>query len=910
MKPYFRYWGKARPEKGGDESAGPRCHPLPYHSLDVAAVGACFLEENATLVALLKKQLGGTEEDCKCLVLWLMALHDVGKYNVVFQSYAPFAVQALRGKPWDNPPKKAERHDLAGYRFLLNLFQDWDLVHRSFPEIDEDDAYLIEDWIKPLISAVTGHHGEPPNCGKQEAAFERLFPEEVIEDVLTYIEDLRKLFPFSLSTFTGIRDEDFPCRISFLLAGLSVLCDWIGSNRNWFPYQEPEWELSGYWERALAIAKNTALPESGVRSAPVSPPQDFKHILGEFNPSPLQAFAMGCDLETGPSLTIIEDLTGSGKTEACHILAHRLMAASEGQVFGIAMGLPTQATSDLMFSRLAAFYQTLFEEEATIFLAHSKRESHDLFRTFLGKDKTPKEMELKEEPIPAGSEKLRWIGDNLKKCLLAQVTVGTVDQMMLSVLPARHYSLRMFGLWGKVLVLDEIHAYDIYMRTILQALVGYHLALGGHVVLLSATLPFSLRQAFCETFSKVVGQKIFLEEPEEVAAIDYPLVTQVNCGPTPLIETPVEPRRGTTKEIGIRYVSTAPYEQIMEWLAEGKCVCWIRNTVDEVLEAYEVFSGKEKLEVVEVFHARFVLDHRISVQKRLFEQFGPNGDQSSRAGRLVLATQVIEQSLDVDFDRVVSDLAPIDLLIQRMGRQQRHARDIHGRRLEPGLADQRGPFEFWVYGPEYEDEPGKGWGSEWSGGTLSVYRQTHWLWRTARWLQNNPQFQLPADARRAVEAVYHSADTPVGLMEAEDKAFVDDAGAGSRAKGLVVKVDTGYVHVPGFVENAEVMTRLDLYTDTWLPAFWRDGKWRFLSDSKDINMALISVRKGRVEVKPVLNAAQENAWRELQEQFPMLKNPDTMLLPLEEKNGYFEVRGENKDYFYTRKKGFWWEDRA
>ncbi len=256
--------------------------------------------------------------------------------------------------------------------------------------------------------------------------------------------------------------------------------------------------MESYWLVAQNNAKH-AVSEAGVLPSPVARIVGYKDLIGpDATPTPMQKWAQEAQLLNGPALILIEDETGSGKTETALMLAHRLMVA--GSAYGLYVALPTMATANAMFDRLAAAYRRLFKEDTnpSIALAHGARDMHAGFRAAMAWNRQ------KENPysgstsrdasdLTASAACTEWIADDRCRTFLADAGVGTIDQTLLAVLPNRHQSLRLLGLVQRVLILDEVHAYDAYMNRELERLLEFQAGLGGSAILLSATLPQSTK---------------------------------------------------------------------------------------------------------------------------------------------------------------------------------------------------------------------------------------------------------------------------------------------------------------------------------------------------------------------------------------------------------------------------------
>jgi CRISPR-associated endonuclease/helicase Cas3 len=288
--------------------------------------------------------------------------------------------------------------------------------------------------------------------------------------------------------------------VSWSLVGLANLADWIGSSRTHFPYHAPNTTLSAYWAYAQAQAV-AAVNEAGIAATVPSADQSVKRLFpGITTPSPLQAHLASVELPDGPLLAIVEDVTGSGKTEAAILLAGRLIAG--GRAYGLFFALPTMATANAMFDRLSEGYRRLFADasQPSLVLAHGRRALHPGFEASILPHAANEKREAHAERIGDASSAVcaAWIADDRRKAFLAHVGVGTVDQAFLAALPVKHQAMRLWGLADRVLIVDEAHAYDAYMGRELERVLEFHAALGGTAIILSATLPAAQREALLE----------------------------------------------------------------------------------------------------------------------------------------------------------------------------------------------------------------------------------------------------------------------------------------------------------------------------------------------------------------------------------------------------------------------------
>lgn len=773
----LQFWGKARPSP----SSRNAFHPLVYHSLDVAAVGQVMLESRADLTALFADRLGMAGGDAAAFVTFLLALHDVGKISTSFQQQAPElwpggALGTLR-------PAPRLRHEAIGRHRLIELSAGDGLS--LFADLKRSVRCL-------LLDAVTGHHGRPPDeIGPLLAIDQACTP-----FVRSFCDVMGDLFrPIQVS---GLRKSDASA-LSWRLAGFTVLCDWIGSNQAWFPYEPPDHDPQAYLETVARPRAAGALDAAGVRGARVSRATSFAALTNSRQrPSPIQAWAERADLPQGPALVLIEDMTGSGKTEAALILAKRLM--DRGSARGVFVALPTMATANGMYARLAASYRRMFDDGETpsLVLAHSARGLHREFARSIAPYKTdvlgfdsvsggdaPSIGEAASESEDAadrvgddaGAACSAWVADDRRRTFLAEVGIGTIDQAFLAVLPTKYQSLRLFGLADRVLVVDEAHAFDPYMGEELLTLLRFQAAQGGSAIILSATLPAGKREAIMAAFAKGLGGA-----PANASNDAYPLTTVVGrCGGSEQAHAtrPDLPRTLSVKRIGsdadaCTYIETAR--------RRGAAVAWVRNTVDDVLDAAAMLEAKGH--DVTVFHARMAMGDRLTVEAEIVARFGRTGPPEGRPGILV-ATQVIEQSLDLDFDAMVSDLAPVDLLLQRAGRLWRHA----GRsRAVPGP-------ELAVVSPEPVQDAGRRWYEAAFPRAGWVYEDHALLWLSAHALFGRPAWRIPEDVRDLIQAVDSGLETRSFPPAFERKANEAEGAAGAEqaaAKANLLKIETGY----------------------------------------------------------------------------------------------------------------------
>jgi len=544
-----------------------------------------------------------------------------------------------------------------------------------------------------------------------------------------------------------------------LLAGLTSFADWIGSNEDWFPYGTPKdcRDLPAWFKSRRAKA-DQALDGIGwkLRTPLSTGAKSFEQVFG-VAPRPLQqtvADALNCAHE--PIIMLVEAPMGEGKTEAA-FFTHRELQRHLGHR-GLYVALPTKATGNAMFERTLEFLRHEGPERTLdLQLLHGATLLNDTFQNL--------RIHGIHDPLTGGEIRAGEWFTHKKRALLSDYGVGTVDQALLTILPVRHNFVRLWGLANRVVVFDEIHAYDAYTGTLLIHLLRWLVALGSSVVLLSATLPLSIR----DKLAGVMG----LSLPEQEC--DYPRLTIFRQDMCKQVHFKADPaRRQTIRLCGISPDLPSMYTAVEQHLAGGGMGMVLLNTVQRAQDMYQLFPdgdpityeglrvGKRLADGTELFlfHARFPADWRQKREDRVLEIFGRTGKRYGR--KILIATQVAEQSLDLDFDLIATDLSPIDLVLQRAGRLWRHAR---GPRCLPeplllvaGLVDEQPP-EFgrplW-------------WGA--------VYREDLLL---STWilLQNRQVLTLPDEIDSLVQAVYEEqVHVPQSLKERMEKALTSGDG--------------------------------------------------------------------------------------------------------------------------------------
>lgn len=758
----FHYWGKASNEIDGDTA----CHLLPYHSLDAAAVASAWWRADHSIRRAFQSASPLDEAVLKNWVLFFIALHDLGKFDFRFQRKSPQTAFSLWPGFNDAADDREYDHGRGGFCWFVSEAEDYGL-----------DADGLEAAI-PWARAVTGHHGRPPSGDYIQRATAREADHHVIahdrKARALWIETLKSLFlaPLGLPLGADTIPSLSPDFASTFLAGFCSVCDWLGSNTEYFPYAGlPTGSLEAYFKDREKRARR-ALMESGLLEKPLSH-GGFGALFPEHRPRGVQTVTDALPLE--PGLTIIEAPTGSGKTEAALAYASRLL--SDGEAESIIFALPTQATANAMLTRLENVAARLFPSGANVVLAHGKAAFNPGFID-LKRSAQPSTAQGETEALVQCA---RWLATSRKRVFLGQIGVCTIDQVLLSVLPVRHNFVRAFGVQKSVLIVDEVHAYDTYMYGLLSAVLQRQRCAGGSAVLLSATLPASTRRDFISSWGAS-------HDDGEVAA--YPLLTHASgevrtyglspgdMPPGRVVSALLRPSAGLLPDKTF-------LDQVTAAAMRGAQVAVICNLVADAQKIYLDLVSKGNVPV-RLFHSRFRFMDRQEIEEEVVRLYGKKGKRNG--GSILVATQVIEQSLDLDFDWMVTQICPVDLLFQRLGRLHRHERTR----------------------PEGHETPrvtvlthnGDGYGLH-----KLIYGNTRLLWRTEELLREHGEISFPGAYRKWIEDVYSEEPWPSEPEEIiRDAERFEEEKLASRynARNLV---ESAVTPLPDTDDSAAALTR-------------------------------------------------------------------------------------------------------
>lgn len=809
-----RFWAKTF---AADLMAGISYKPVLHHLLDVAAAAYCLLQAKPGLLRRLAARHGVPEARLLQVLAFLAGLHDLGKISRCFQIKWPEIWP--EGELGPLLPVAGRSH----WRNTALLLRDPSiapLLAGLFPSVKP--AYL-QSQMAPLIAAIAGHHGVPPSpddmtrdAGNDPDLGPQLVP--IAAHVAGELARILKPEPLD-----GLKDNSTFKALSWPVAGLITLADWVGSDAAIFGPQDPDMGAADYWPLALEAA-GKAVREKGLCPPAAFAAPDLARVApaAAIAPRPLQQAAAELPLSGAPALVILEDTAGAGKTEAALVLAARMLAEGMGE--GVFMALPTMATANAMYGRLAPVYRQFFEDGSSpsLVLAHGQARLSQLFRASAAQA-APASRDPGGDEQPVSAFCASWLADSRRKALLADVGAATIDQAFLAVLRKKHLALRQAGLASHVLIVDEAHCFDAYMGKELEHLLELHAMLGGSAIVLSATLAGAQKTAMLKAFAKGLGMRTAqgLDAGADPADVPYPLITRLDAGTVTRMAPGTDPR--LHREVTVRRAASreAVMQEALEAARRSAAVAIICNAVDPAIRMFEALRQAGGVPV-DLFHARMAQVDRQAIEAEVLSRFGKEAPPERRAGRILVATQVIEQSLDLDFDLILTDLAPVDLLIQRAGRLWRH---MQQRPLETR------PFDapcLVVLSADPDEVADAKWGVDTLQQAAFTYRRPAVMWRTARHLFDRGRIVSPADMRPLIEAVYNAAswdDVPEPLHQAQQMAEGEEQGNRQLAKFNLAAPADGYTGLQDQLSSdEEIGTRLGEATLTLRIARMQDGR--------------------------------------------------------------------------------------
>ena len=791
-----RVWAKS-----GYDPESRRWLPLWLHLLDAAAVAEHLARTWLAPTAgdLIEREFAGSTsglppaDEFRLLASWITGVHDIGKCTPAFSVQVPNRDDRMKEAGLDHKPSevlKPERHKmphaLAGHLIMSSWLRN--------------EHGWAKDPAEALASVVGAHHGIPPTTaalttdtsGREHLLGEGGAWDTTRRELLDLVTRRTQAGPLLPQWAQHKWSQPFLVELS----GLVIVADWIASTEAYFPLLD----LDDDGARLLALKTHASRTAAGLHRLEIPAPwrprddgADADALLADRFDLPegtratdvqTRALAAARTMEL-PGLLIVQESTGGGKTEAA-LMAAEVLAARTGRA-GVLFALPTQATTDAMFSRELSWLERIEEaytaggapSDFAVQLVHGRarlneearvlrRRGYEIRDQLLGAlggqaDSVPRpagigwdEEEARTSRTASAKRRRRadlailaWFNGR-KKTMLADFVVTTVDHLLFEAMRAPHLAMRHLGLSRKVVVVDEVHSYSTYMNVYLERALTWLASYGVPVVLLSATLSEARCTALVDAYRRglrlAAGEKV--PTTPETVRTPFPCLVTAGRERTEVTATSASGRRSTVRLRRLTKDALVPL--LTETLADGGCALVVRNTVRRAQETYELLRETFG-EDVGLNHARFTIGDRLAKDADLLRRFGPPRSRPDRPHRaVVVATQVVEQSLDVDFDLLVSDLAPIDLTLQRMGRLHRHNRP-----RPPRLAT---PTCYIDYLPSTtSDDPAV------EPGAKAIYGEQDMLMSAAaldRVLDGPGVVTVPDDVHDLIEAVY-GADAPV-----------------------------------------------------------------------------------------------------------------------------------------------------
>ncbi|MDO4466871.1 MAG: CRISPR-associated helicase Cas3' [Bacillota bacterium] len=712
--------------------------PLWIHSLDTYYVMEYLLDNWLTESGLYSFSSRLSREELKQIALFVSLFHDFGKSSLVFQSKISSSSEDLKEmlvkngvlvKPMNNPALRDYKdcpHSVAGESLLL-----------------------IKECPPSIASIIGAHHGNPWDKGEKiSGEIEDDLEEDGIDEVYRNFRfslllwgyknqrqfwiDIQESFYSWAMDFLHIKSLDVLKDVvdteAVLLTGLVIMADWLASNEEYFPLIPYDHDLSFDMENRIKQGiEKINLPPSWQPERILDPIRLSEKRFG-FSPNAIQQEMINTVMKSeNPGILILEAPMGVGKTEASLLAAE---AFSKERVSGMFFALPTQATSNAIFTRVIDWGKEQSEEnKLSIRLAHGMASLNENYRSLMDDGK---HVSCNTDDYEKNNLIVHDFFRGSKQALLADFVVGTIDQVLLASLKQKHFMLRHLGLCGKVVIIDECHAYDAYMNEYLERTLQWLGKYRTPVILLSATLPYERRTSFIKAY---LGNSKNTEGASWKKSIGYPLLTWTDG--SNVHQKKLE-YSGTHLEVKVD-TNTRDIEQVCQLLnnqlMDGGCAGIFLNTVKRAQEYANRLEKEFPDKKVILLHSRFLAPERIQKEKELLEHLGKKSRKRERDNVILVGTQVIEQSLDFDVDLMITDLCPMDLLLQRMGRLHRHS--IHNAE-RPILLNQAKCYVL-------------GTGDNFEKDSVSIYGE-YLLLRTQYFLKD--QLRLPDDISEIVQKVY------------------------------------------------------------------------------------------------------------------------------------------------------------
>ena len=620
--------------KAGDQS----WLPLQQHLNDTGSVMERLLEKYVSPSVITAS--GMEPEAFRSVSLFVAYTHDIGKATYVFQK-----------KMCDALPGYSQRLRANGFEAGITNFSD-ETPHALAGAVILNQIYNIPESICYIVAS---HHGRPIAQGK-ENKFDYQIHRRTInyyteKSYEAYEASWREIVENALLHGDVRGCPELSVKAQMIITGLLIMADWIASCETFFPHNELY--NTGVRQNRLDIAFKTLnlQPFHRFDMGTIDDTAFLKRF--KFYPNELQKKVIGIsEMTINPGIMVIEAPMGLGKTEAALSAAEIYSCAAE--TGGIFFGLPTRGTADAMFDRVKDWADLIsLNSNASIGLAHSSadfNESYDALK-----------VKVYDEDDPGVSVNTWMTGRHRK--LLPDFVIGTVDQALFTVLKKKFLMLLHIGIAGKTIVIDEVHAYDDYMMSFMNTMLSWLSAYKVPVILLSATLTKERRN---ELISAYTGIEVDTQDDS------YPLISWSDGDK--IQYSPICINNIKRTAVTVRYLlSEALPDTLNNLLSEGGCAGIICDTVSRAQVLYEEIKKKISDEyTVLLLHSRFLPKDRSRIEEKVLDLVGKKSVERNKV--IIVGTQVLEQSLDIDFDVLFTEKCPIDLLLQRIGRLHRHNR--------------------------------------------------------------------------------------------------------------------------------------------------------------------------------------------------------------------------------------------
>lgn len=757
MDDILKYWGKTA--KKNEDGVITAWHPVLYHCLDCAAVAKVWLDTSTGITRALGVD---KHREITSWILFFIYMHDYGKLSVRFQSLCMQLWNSLQPDAINDTIQRSAPSYQHGTEGEYLFYQD-----------NQIDEYNVCEWMR-----VAGDHHHRCKDGLMRAQF---LPQRNSSLDLNEIE-IRKnftsigqeLFIDGFMDIDSLYSQNSPPNT---FKGFCTVCDWIASDPDFFPFIMKDISPADYFDSRLRLAE-VALRQCGLlHSTPIA--YGMSGLFPEYKPRGVQkiTFPTGGDY----SLAVIEAPTGSGKTEEALAIASEWLA--HGKADSILFALPTQATANSMFDRLQNIAPKLFAGDSNVVLAHGKSKFNKGFKQLLENGRN-----INGEGNEGLLQCSEWLSTSKKRAFFGQIGVCTIDQVLIGALPIRHNFVRTFGVGRSVLIVDEVHAYDSYMNELLDKVLKEQKECNGPTILLSATLPIKRRK---ELIEKWTGKK------QETLSLEYPLSTFADVNGIFCEQTPDD--KEEEKKVFFeshRTIDALPddnlLEEIVEYAKKGFAVAVICNLVADAQNTWERIKRIAGPLHVDLFHSRYSFYDREKIEIDVISRYGKGREEGK--GAIIVATQVVEQSLDLDFDFMVTQICPVELLFQRLGRLYRHERKTRPDTTARCI----------VLSPE---------GDNFKLHELIYGNQAH-LWRTRELIEREPEVTFPEIYRKWIESMYEKFENESPSITSADEQW--------------------HINTMGKKYTAQQISNMDPkdLSDAFVSALTRDG---------DMNMNLLPV---------------------------------------------------------------------